>query len=1000
MRNLPKFDDRNYDILFDDLKELAKSYTPEWNFEDDNSDFGIVFSKIYCKMLENTITRYNNTCYNYYLTFLNMIGTRLEPASPSSGTIIVDSMANTYIKKGSELFGKADTETGNVVFQTLGSLSTVNTEIKKIFFTDGSLDIVNDIFGKTEKLKPFRIFDNFHYKNLQKHEIYFWDEIVFNTKKSEIEFLFFNDFSKLKEKEFSGIFSDVNNVIWYYYSLNNNWKKIKIIEKTELGVKLKFDDKTNFFNINNINSRFIKCVFKKIPKDNISVTSIKYKSSSQKIPPDYIYSSDYSASNIDFFPFGENFNLSNSFYVSSEEAFSKKNSEISMDISFQFLKIKSTLNVQSNINYRAVMSDLDFAEAEPSNVEIERVTWEYWNGLGWANLVIDEFSKEFFNSPEVSKSKEIRKILKFKCPENIQKILIGATESYFIRCKIAKISHQFDLFADYISPYIHDIFLNYRYSAEGHNCEKIIVDSNLEMKEINFDNIRETTILEKTFTQCPTVYICLTNPLDSKGPVRLFLDIEYKVYKKNPILKWEYCAQGDKKDYTWKDLEVMDLTHNISHSETVTLMGKNDFKNVNFFNTTGYFIRILNPNMKYCRTKLEAKPVIKDILFNAVNVIQKEERQPEYFFINKNEENKICKLSSADISDIKVWVNESGQISTSDQEYFLKNCLKTETFTEYNNSGNIEKFWVKWSPINSIVGAGNDDRVYEIDYSKGEILFGNGTHGKIPTSQYSESIKITYSICNGSKGNLEPNNIKDFVNSYLGVTGVNNPSSIMGGTDIETVEDASERMFNKISSGNRLVTLSDFERSIKLNDKNIYKVKCVSHVDSNNQPNIGKISICILPIKFMNGHEKFEIIRKRIWNFIERKAPINLVNSNRIKIFEVNYIETSVLLDIVIQDYNYYQTVNQEISKKLEQFLNPITGNFSGKGWEIGTFPRKEFIYNYIKKIENITWIKNIDIFTYMVTQEGKKEIEPKNIKNRNFVVPIFGEPKTNISLR
>ena len=84
---------------------------------------------------------------------------------------------------------------------------------------------------------------------------------------------------------------------------------------------------------------------------------------------------------------------------------------------------------------------------------------------------------------------------------------------------------------------------------------------------------------------------------------------------------------------------------------------------------------------------------------------------------------------------------------------------------------------------------------------------------------------------------------------------------------------------------------------------------------------------------------------------------------------------------------------------KTKEFLNPISGNFSGKGWAIGEIPRKEFIYNYIKSVSNIKWIKTINIFTKLLTPNGKKEIDFEDIKLRKFVVPVFGKPEINISV-
>ena len=71
MSNVPKFDSRSAEDIMVEIKNLAAQYTPEWSFDANSDDLGIVFSKVYSKMMENTITKYNRMSYNYYLTFLD-----------------------------------------------------------------------------------------------------------------------------------------------------------------------------------------------------------------------------------------------------------------------------------------------------------------------------------------------------------------------------------------------------------------------------------------------------------------------------------------------------------------------------------------------------------------------------------------------------------------------------------------------------------------------------------------------------------------------------------------------------------------------------------------------------------------------------------------------------------------------------------------------------------------------------------------------------------------
>lgn len=1003
MSELPKLDNRNFEDLLREVKFLAKQYTPEWNFDENSSDVGVTFSKVFCNMMENTISKYNKTAYNYYLVFLNMLGTKLRPAESSSGMVVVESMEGnegSYVEKGTPLFVSSDNEDGMIVYETIDSVTAIDTNIKAIYFTDGKNDFIsrayeNSTESKEMKVTPFRIFDNVFSENLQKHEIYFADEIVFDTRNTDIVFSFYNKLSANTQKLLPEIFSDSDNVSWEYYDSNEkNWKKVDSVEKHEFGVRIKFKNKTGITTVMDKESRFIRCRFNRIPNTGISLTSINYHSISQKLPADAFYNEEIELSNNDFYPFNEEYILYNSFAIKSDEIFSKKGATIKLSADLQFIKIKNDVENPGH-KYKMIMNETDFGSMEPSDMKIESVLWEYWNGKGWARLEVEDKGNEFFKP---TKEANTRRELKFKCPNDIDTISIGSSEGYFIRARISKINQRYNFFANYITPYVNNLEVEYVYENEGHKFENLIVKSDLSDKVVDLSGSKLCPILEKYICDYPAMYLCLSKPL-VRGMIRIFFDIEEGVHRFNPVMKWEYLAKGSDGTSQWKHMEVIDGTDNFSHSETIAMIGKNDFEKSTIFGTEGYFVRILNPDGKYSsKTNVTSRPVINNIIFNTVGVIQKNTRPPEYFSIERDEQDKVCKLSNPNVSSVEVWVNEFGVISDFEQDNFMK--YNTEDCEpKYDELGQLEELWIKWKPVLNLVSYGINDRVYEIDYPKGEILFGNGKHGKIPPEQYTSSIQIRYSICNGTEGNVDENMVNDFVGFAHGVQSVTNPTPMMGGVDMETVDLAAKRVFSQVSGGNRLVSLTDFEDSICFNDRNIYKVKCLSHVDEQGKPAMGVTSIAVLPKKFMQGYEKFKGIRDRIWNFIDKKAPASLSSSERLRVFEVGYVETSVSVDVVIGDFNLYQNVYSGIESKLKNFLDPINGNFSGRGWGIGEFPRKEFIYNYIKTVPNIKWIRNINIFTKLVTAEGKREVDFEYIKEQKFVVPVYGTPEINISV-
>lgn len=1032
MSKLPKLDKRDSEDLFNEVKFLASRYTPEWSIDESSSDFGVVLAKTFCNMTQGTISRYNKTVYNYYLTFLNMLGTKLKPACAANGMVIIKTNKNdkgVYIDKAMSLFASSDNEEGMVTYETVDPLTAIDTSIEKIYSTDSRDDFISLVYDKNpvkkrpkpvdgseddeneedeesqiidedlendeeeSNIKPFRIFDNVFGENIQSHEIYFYDDVIFDMSNTDLTFNFYDSLSASNQSDLPKIFSDSENVLWQYYD-GKQWKNANFYLQDKENVKVKFKGKTNESKILGKQLLAIRCKFKKIPEKGVHFTSVYYSSHSEKTLPDSIVVNESEANEKDFFPFEEKMDMYNMMYLQSDEILTKKNSTVTIEAQVQFVKIKTDMQTPGKI-YKSIMNESDFADMKPGDIKIEEVKWEYWNGNGWAKLDTDEKSSEFF---DISKEESVTRTLSFTCPSDIDTISIGAKTGYFIRARISKMNNRFEFYADYISPYIHEIKIKYDYGEYKHKVRKLIVKSNLAEKKLKLSDKIENVVLEKSFSRYPAMYFCLSKPLVS-GLIRIFIDIEEGIHRFNPSINWQYLAENNKGGTVWKNLQIMDETNELAHSGSITMIGKDDFAKSKIFGQEGYYIRIINPDGKYSDDDVSvSRPIINDIKFNAVKIIQKSTENPEYFSISKNEKNKVCKLSSNNVANVEVWVDETDQLNVKQQEKFLTPGNKLAN-VKYDELGNIESIWVKWKEVENLISCGMEDRVYEVDYPKGQVIFGDGKKGKIPPEQYNESIKIVYSTCEGSKGNVEAKVIRDFVANVSDVQEVYNPSPVMGGVDMETVDSAAGRVFSQISGGNRLVTLSDFEDAIKFNDRNIYKVKCKTHTDEYGNTCIGTTSIAVLPRIYMQGYEKFQGMKNRIWNFIDAKAPATIARSTKLRVFEVGYVETSVSVDVVIGDFNLYQNVHDEIEEKLKKFLDPVVGNFSGKGWDIGNFPRKEFIYNYIKVVSNVKWIKSINIFTWLITPEGRKEVDFEYVKNKEFVVPVFGTPDINITV-
>ena len=83
---IPSLDDRRFQDFVDEAKRQIPRYCPEWT-DHNVSDPGITLIELFAWMTEQYIFRLNQVPDKNMLTFLNLIGARLEPAQPARGDV-------------------------------------------------------------------------------------------------------------------------------------------------------------------------------------------------------------------------------------------------------------------------------------------------------------------------------------------------------------------------------------------------------------------------------------------------------------------------------------------------------------------------------------------------------------------------------------------------------------------------------------------------------------------------------------------------------------------------------------------------------------------------------------------------------------------------------------------------------------------------------------------------------------------------------------------------
>lgn len=272
----------------------------------------------------------------------------------------------------------------------------------------------------------------------------------------------------------------------------------------------------------------------------------------------------------DLSPFGDVLSIFTDFNLSSREVFTKPGALIELDFELDFFKTPIERPPgPDGTQYRSFMTEEDFGTVREQDVVIERVLWEYWNGLGWARLFPAGENEDLFTPKEQA---ERRRKLTFICPPDMADAAVGAAEGPFLRARIDKLSSMVARAGHYIVPFVRRLEMSYHYEDPIQSRE-ILVGSDLETRRYPLPDPGVEPLVTAGLCPAPAMYLCLTGPL-SDGPVRIFWDVEEGLHPDPIPLLWEYYGRTSSGAPGWKSIEVMDLTKSGTQSATVTLVGK------------------------------------------------------------------------------------------------------------------------------------------------------------------------------------------------------------------------------------------------------------------------------------------------------------------------------------------------------------------------------------------------------------------------------------------
>jgi len=897
----------------------------------------------------------------------------------------------------------AETEAHEALtYETAKSVTATSASIEEIFSVDPKRDAIYNHLQDLKENKEFRFFEG---EDLQEHVLYMGHDDLFKVEefvKITLKFKFTNSIG----------LGDLRSWKWVYWTEVGE-AEFAIDEDSIEGdgdeylVTLKPEAEIKDTEIWGKKCLWIACKMSSAARSVLPVVEeIRiYKiarDEGEPLRPDLgFYNFIPLDLSKDFYPFGRQPRLFDTFYIASKEAFSKKGAEITIRF--------------------------DGTGKHEDNGQI--LSWEYWDGSSWVSLEIncDGFNPKTFNG-----------CVKFNCPENLQETEVGGEMNCWIRVRLIGGDYGREEFIEtttketttkvvwVVSPnfnppriVVNDtsgVEISYRLGEEGleEDLQYCLTYNNLEYRDVTDENKKRAGF--EPFAPLPeahpTLYLGFKSPF-GKGNINIFFYMRDALQSPDfsPELGWHYWSKvpglaenvggatgetgtgelvlvssegirigtemlfEEKLDgFLAKDtapvvstdgnvvrlnrnlnhkytragrvlkrdrLETVDNTENLTKSETLEFIGPTDHLSTTKFGRDSYWLMgISTGNCKL--------PMTRGIFPNTVWAEQVETIEDEILGSSDGEKNDRYRFIRRPAISQEIWVREGTAIPRDDRKLLSSEGIEVQMVKNY--AGKVVDSWVRWKAVEDLFDSGPKSRHYVLDGATGEVTFGDGIDGMVPPIGM-DNIKASYKSGGGVKGNVAIGEVNVLKTPIAGAKRVVNHMPAEGGSDTENLESVFQRGPHLIKHMERAVTIEDFERLAKDSSSEVERARCF--VDG------PRLKVVVIPKGEVEKPIPTPGLLRTVKSYLLERC-LNSISSGEIEVLGPSYKEVRVEVQIVPASSGEATPLELAVRKGLKEYLHPLRGGDDGNGWKFGRNVHLSDVYSLLEGVEGVDHVEDL----------------------------------------
>jgi len=250
-------------------------------------------------------------------------------------------------------------------------------------------------------------------------------------------------------------------------------------------------------------------------------------------------------------------------------------------------------------------------------------------------------------------------------------------------------------------------------------------------------------------------------------------------------------------------------------------------------------------------------------------------------------------------------------------------------------------------------------------------------YGKIPP-RGAEIYMTAYRIGGGTRGNVQTHTLNTLKTAIPYIKSVTNHRPAEGGADAESLDEAVLRVPRVLRTAKSAMIPEDFETVAKEAHPGIYRAHCLPCTTP------GIVRLLVVP-NLTNWRDPADIdlrtafpygmhpdqtfaletnVCDRLLAELKERKPLGV----QVHLEPPNYVGVRVAIEVLLNPQYRSETLETEILSRIQttlyRFLNPLTGGFNGKGWELGRSLRGSDIIAILQDLVEVQSVGSIQLYS------------------------------------